>query len=88
MICLDDMLVVGYQGLQVVPYADFYLGGEASFMKYVLGTGVVIVLGLSQCQREYVPHLQFMVVHEAVQVGGRVSRVRVADEVIGVVRIV
>ena len=60
----------------------------AWLMKYVLGTGVAMVLGLSQCQREDLPHLRLMIVHEAVQVGRNVSRVRVADEVIGVVPIV
>ena len=53
--------------------------GWASLMKNVLGTGVAMVLGLSQCQREYLPHLRFMAVHEAVQVGRGLSRVRVAD---------
>ena len=72
----------------MVPYAGPYLGGEPSLMKYVLATGVVMVLGLSQCQREDLPHLWFMVVHEAVQVGPGVSRVRVAYKVIGVVPIV
>ena len=30
----------------MVPYAGPYLGREASLMKYVLGTGVAMVLGL------------------------------------------
>ena len=88
MVCLHDMLVVGSQELLVVSYAGPYLGGEASLMIYVLGTGVAMVLGLSQCQREYLPHIRFMVVHEAVQVVRGVCRVRVADEVIVVVPIV
>ena len=57
-------------------------------MKYVLGTGVAMVLGLSLCQREDLPHLWLMIVHGMVQVGPGVSRVCVADEVIGVVPIV
>ena len=69
----------------MVPYAGTYLGGDASLMKYVLGTGVAMVLGLSQCQREDLSYLRFMLVHEAVQVGPCVSRVRIADEMIGVV---
>ena len=72
----------------MVPYAGPYLGREALLVKYVLGTGVAMVLGLSQCQREYLPHLWFMVVHQAVQVVRAVSPVRVADEVIGVAPIV
>ena len=72
----------------MVPYASPYLGGEASLMKYVLGTGVQMVLGLSQSQREYLSHHRFMVMHEEVQAGRGLSRVRVADEVIGVVPIV
>ena len=43
---MDDLLVVGQQELQVVPYAGPYLGWEASLMKYVLGTGFGMVLGL------------------------------------------
>ena len=72
----------------MVPYAGPYLGGEASLMKYLLGTGFAMVFGLSQCQREYLPHLRFMVMHEAVQVGRGVSRASVADYVIGVVPMV
>ena len=69
----------------MVPYAGFYLGWEDLLMKYVLGTGVAMVLGLSQCQCEYLPHLRFIVVHGVVQGGRGVSRVLVAGEVIGIV---
>ena len=31
----------------MVPYGGPYLGEEASLMKYVLGTGVAMVLGIS-----------------------------------------
>ena len=54
-------------------------------MKYVLGAGVAMVLGLSQCQREDLPHLWLMIVHETMQVHRGVSCVRVVDEVIRVV---
>ena len=57
-------------------------------MKYVPGTGVAMVLGLLQCQRENLPHLRLMVVHEAMQVGRGVSHVRYADWLVGVVPIV
>ena len=72
----------------MVPYAGPHLGGEAPLVKYVLGAGVSMVLGLSQCQREDFPHLQFMIVHDMVQVGRAVSCVRVVDEVIGVLPVV
>ena len=57
-------------------------------MKYVLGAGVAMVLGLSHCQREDFSHLRFMIVHETVPAGRGVSCLRVVDEVIGVVPIV
>ena len=69
----------------MVPYAGPYLGGEAPLVKYVLGAGVVMVLGLSQCQREDLPHLRLMIVNETMQVHRGVSCVRVVDEVIRVV---
>ena len=72
----------------MVPHAGPHLGWEAPLVKYVLGAGVAMVLGLSQCQREDFPHLRFMIVHETVQVGCGVSCVRVVDEVIGVVPVV
>ena len=46
-----------------------------------------MVLGLSYCQHEDLPHLRFMIVHEAVRVGHGVSHVCVVDKVIGVVPI-
>ena len=57
-------------------------------MKDVLGAGVAMVLGLSQCQRADFPHLRLMIVHETVQVGRGVSCVRVVDGGIGVVLVV
>ena len=54
-------------------------------MKYVLGAGVAMVLGLSQCQREDFSHIRLMVVHETVQVGRGMSCVRVVEKVVGVV---
>ena len=72
----------------MVPYAGPHLRGEAPLVKYVLGAGVAMVLGLSQCQREDFSHLRLMIVHETVQVGPGVSCVRVVDEVIGVVSVV
>ena len=72
----------------MVPYAGPHLGGEAPLLKYVLGAGVAMVLGLSQCQGEDFPHLWFMIVHETVQVGRGMGCVRVVDEVIGVVSVV
>ena len=68
----------------MVPYTGSHLGGEAPAGKYVLGAGVAMVLGISQCQREDFPHLRFMIVHERVQVGRSVRCVRVVDEVIAV----
>ena len=72
----------------MVPYAGHHLGGEAPLVKYVLGAGVVMVLGLSQCQHEDFSHLRLMIVHETMQVGRGVSCVRVVDKVIGVVSVV
>ena len=72
----------------MVPYAGAYLGGEALLVKYVLGAGVAMVLGLSQCQREDFPHFRLMIVHETVQVGRGLSCVRAVDEVIDVVPVV
>ena len=72
----------------MVPYAGPHLGGEALLVKYVLGAGVAMVLGLLQCQREDFSHLRLMIVHETVQVGRGVSCVRVVDEMIGVVCVV
>ena len=72
----------------MVPYAGPNLGGEAPLVKYVLGAGVVVVLGLSQRQREDLSYLLLMIVHETVQVGRSVSCVRISDEVIGVVSVV
>ena len=72
----------------MVPYAGPYLGGEAPLVNYVLGTGVAMVLSLSQCQREEFPHLRLMIVHETVQVGRGVSCVRVVDEMIDIVPVV
>ena len=46
-----------------------HLGGEAPLVKYVSGAGVAMVLGLSQGQREDLPHLRFMIVHETVHMG-------------------
>ena len=71
----------------MVPYAGPHLGGEAPLVKYVLGAGVAMVLGLSQCQREDFSHLRLMIVHETVQSGHGVSCVRIVDEVIGVVTV-
>ena len=72
----------------MVLYAGPYLGGEALLVKYVPGAGVAMVLGLSQCQREDLPHFRLMIVHERVQVGCSVSCVRVVDKVISVVPVV
>ena len=72
----------------MVPYAGSHLGGEAPLVKYVLGAGVAMVLGLSQRQCEDFSHLWLMIVHETVQVGRGMSCVRVFDEVIGVVSVV
>ena len=72
----------------MVLYARPHLGGEAPLVKYVLGAGVAMVLGLPQCQREDFSHLRLMIVHETVQVGCRVSCVRIVDEVIRVVSMV
>ena len=71
----------------MVPYAGPHLGGEAPLLKYVLGAGVAMVLGPSQCQREDFSHLRLMIVHETVQVGDSVSCVRVVDEVLVVVSV-
>ena len=72
----------------MVPYAGPHLGGEAPLVKYVLGAGVAMLLGLPQRQLENLSYLRLMVVHETMQVGSGVSCVRVVDEVIGVVSIV
>ena len=72
----------------MVPCAGPHLGGEAPLVKYVLGAGVAMVLGLSQHQREDLSHLRLMIVHETMQVGRSVSCVCVVDEVIGVVPVV
>ena len=72
----------------MVPYAGPHFGGEAPLVKYVLGAGVAMVLGLPQCQREDFPYLRLMIVHETMQVGRSVSCVRVVDEVIDVVSVV
>ena len=42
----------------MVPYAGPDLGGEAPLVKYLLGAGVAIVLGLSHCQGEDFSHLR------------------------------
>ena len=72
----------------MAPYTGPHLGGEAPLVKYVLGAGVAMVLGLSQRQREDLSYLRLMIVHETMQVGRSVSSVRVVDEVIGVVSVV
>ena len=72
----------------MVPYAGPQPGGEAPLVKYVLGAGIAMLLGLSQCRREDFPHLRLMLVHETVQVGRGLSCVRVVDEVIRVVSVV
>ena len=72
----------------MVPYAGPHFGGEAPLLKYVLGAGVVTALGLPPCQREDIPYLRLMVMHETMQVGRSVSCVRIVDEVIGVVSVV
>ena len=54
-------------------------------MKYVYGAGVAVVLGLPQRQREDLPYLWLVIVHE---VGRSVSFVRVLDEAVGVVSVV
>ena len=88
MIRLDDMLMSGWQELQAVTYAGPHLGGEAPLVRYVLGAGVAMALGLSQCQRDNFSHFRLMIVHGTPQVGHGVSCVRVVDEVIGVVSVV
>ena len=45
----------------MVPYAGPHLGGEVPLVKYVLGAGVAMVLGLSQCQREDFTRLRLMI---------------------------
>ena len=72
----------------MVPYAGPHLGGEAPLVKYVLGAGVAMVLGLPQRQPEDLPYLRLMIVQETMQVGRRVSCVRVVDKLIGVVSVV
>ena len=72
----------------MVPYAGPHLGGEAPLVRYVLGAGVAMVLGLPQRQREDLSYLWLMILHETMQVGRSVSYVRVVDEVIGVVPVV
>ena len=72
----------------MVPYAGPHLGGDPPLVKYVLGAGVAMVLGLSQCQREDLSYLRLRIVHETVQVGRSMSCVRVVDEMIGVVSVV
>ena len=72
----------------MVPYAGPHLGGEPPLVKYVLGAGVVMVLGLPQRQGEDLLYLRLMIVHETMQMGRSVSCVRVVDEVIGVVSVV
>ena len=53
----------------MVPYAGPHLGGETPRVKYVLGAGVAVVLGLPQRQREDFPYLWLVIVHETMQVG-------------------
>ena len=64
------------------------LGGGGPLVKYVLGAGVAMVLGLPQRQREDLSYLRLMIVHETMQVGSSVSCVCVVDKVIGVVSVV
>ena len=68
----------------MLPYPGPHFGGEAPLVKYALGAGVAMVLGLSQCQREDFSHLWLMIVHVTVQVGRGMSCVHVVDEVIRV----
>ena len=72
----------------MVPYAGPHLGEEAPLVKYVLGAGVAMLLGLLQRQREDLSYLRLMIVHETMQVGRSVSCVRIVDEVISVVSVV
>ena len=72
----------------MVPYAGPHLGGETPPVKYVLGAGGAVVLGLPQRQREDFPYLRLVIVHQTMQVGRSVSCVRVVDEVVGVVSLV
>ena len=51
----------------MVLYAGPHLGGETPLVKYVLGAGVAMVLGLPQRQREDLSHLRLMIVHETMQ---------------------
>ena len=72
----------------MAPYAGPHLGEEAPLVEYVLGAGLAMLLGVLQCHPEDFSHLRLMIVHETVQVGRRVSCVRVVDELIGVVSVV
>ena len=72
----------------MVPYVGLHLGGETLLVRYVLGAGVAVVLGLPQRQRADLPYLWLVIVHETMQVRRSVSCVRVVDGVVGVVSVV
>ena len=57
----------------MVAYAGPHLGGEAPLVKYVLGAGVAMVLGLRQRQREDLSYLRLMILHVTMQVGCSVA---------------
>ena len=66
----------------MVPFTASHRGSDASLVEYVLGTCVAMVLSSLQCQCEHFPHVRFVVVHEAVQVGHRVCWVHNVNEVV------